>query len=151
TPPPAVSAQPLEAPEISASTRAAEAQTKLDAALARLRTRGLRQADLDAALRADLRGFVCDDACSVDELVNRVDAVQLDRAFLQAKLARIQQRLADSPASPEVKRLSGLALQALFDGRLDEANTLLNRLDAQRQRPDSSSQASPSEQPPKSP
>ncbi|MEL6546088.1 MAG: serine/threonine-protein kinase [Myxococcota bacterium] len=142
---------PATTEEVAAVERKASAQTRLDDAVTRLSSRGIRLADLDSTLRQRLRSFECEEQCPVDALVGELDGVRLNRGLLESKLARIQKRLANSPARDDVKAISGQALQALFDGRLEDANRLLNRLDDQRHSPVAESQASPSEQPPKSP
>lgn len=141
----------VDAPADPSHGERLEAGRKLTEALARLKNRGVRRRDLDPRLSADIDGFVCDAACPVDALVARLDSVQVTRALVESKIARVQDALATSTASDDVKRVSGLALQAFFDGRLGEANRLLNRLEAQKQRPLEPSQTKPSVHPPKSP
>ncbi|MEM6732733.1 MAG: protein kinase, partial [Myxococcota bacterium] len=110
----------------------------LEAAQRRLEARGLSTRDLTPELRAALEEFRCEQhrcEAATLELAARLDTVVLDRTLLERKLARVQTAL-DSATPPDArereewKRLSGLALHAVFDGKLSEANRLLNRLEA---------------------
>lgn len=123
-------ASPAEAPSATPpESPAAEAdgvnpRASLDRAIDRLRARGIGLTDLDASLRQ--RVVECSEAC--EGLVSTLDEVRLDRALVEKKLARLQKSIPPD-ADLNIKKISGLALQALFDGRLDEANRYLNQLE----------------------
>lgn len=104
-----------------------------------LRERGLVDEDLpvemlDALARARLAleaGDVAAAAAGIEAAHARLGSLQIDRPFLEAKLARIQQRLRARPKGEriiEADQLLEAYRQALDRGDLQEANAVLNEL-----------------------
>ncbi len=120
------SAEPTAPEPPAVAPEAVDPRKALDDAIGRLRARGLGLVDLDPALRRQV--MECAQDC--DALVAALDVVWIDRALIERKLARLQGAIPPD-VDPEIKKISGLALQAFFDGRLNEANRYLNQLESE--------------------
>lgn len=124
------------APEIEGGPSLAERLAEVEALR---RRRGLRAGD-DAALdhlRGRARALVeaGDEpaaAAALGSYRERVEAVEIDRAFIDAKLRRVSRRLdaldLEGRRADELQTLSGQALRRAVDGDYAGANRLLNQL-----------------------
>lgn len=97
--------------------------------LERLRTRGISTVDLPEALQTALRDSDPQEAT----LCAALDAVRIDRAYVERKLARLQSAVAALPASdprrPQLNAAARDTLQSLLDGNLSRTDEKLHALE----------------------
>jgi serine/threonine protein kinase len=115
-------------------------QRQLQAALARLRGRGILRADLAATIRSSLRQvrkqIMSADpaaAAALKSLTSTLDQRRVDGPLVKAKLARVHRKLrASKGPAPQIRKTlaarQSLALSAYMDGRHAAANRHLNAI-----------------------
>lgn len=121
--------------DANAVTSVTQSQRELRQARARLKARGISEIDLPSELRERLRAVSCRPEraiqCALEtrKLVNVLDTLEIELELVQRRVARLQRSI-PRHANAKLKKLCGLALQALFDGRHLEANRYLDKLEA---------------------
>jgi hypothetical protein len=123
--------EPAPGPDVAALLREADGLC---------RSRGLRPGDDREAdrLRAAAARLIAQSvpaeqsAQAVAQYRRRVEAVAINRAFVDAKMRRVSRRIAalddDSPLAGELSALSQQAMRRAIAGDYDGANRLLNRI-----------------------
>jgi hypothetical protein len=96
------------------------------------RRRGLAAGDAPRCDQAGRALPAAPEAPALERVLACYEAVRIDRAFLDAKLARVAARVAAAgrDRDPAVQRLSKRALERCVAGRFEEANAVLNELSA---------------------
>ena len=116
-------------PEPTAAPEPEPPRDVLAPCLERLGARGIAIVDLPAPLRRD----VTDPSADKAELCERLDAVTVDRAFVERKLARLQGAIdrlpPDDPRRPASKGIVRDTLQTLLDGNVARTNEKLRELE----------------------
>ncbi|HEY0193743.1 MAG TPA: hypothetical protein VGC42_21650 [Kofleriaceae bacterium] len=120
----------------------AEVQPLLSRARATMQRKGLLSADLGPSqaletesTRAMAEGDWGRAVLAATQLVQNVDAIKVDRAFIQAKTARLSNQLkatkVDDATNQQLAGVLADVMQKYADGKFEAANVRLNQLAAQ--------------------